>query len=78
MAGKSKEQIPENIMENFEKYKGKSKSELMSELMSAVTKQKMDGTFSKESIKKFYAQAAPLLSDEQKKQMHELIDKITS
>jgi hypothetical protein len=65
-----------DLKEKLKGYEGKSRGDIMSELMAAVEKGKKDGSLSSEQLEVFYQKAAPMLSEEQRKRMKEIIDSI--
>ncbi|MDR3262793.1 MAG: hypothetical protein LBT30_00605 [Clostridiales bacterium] len=69
-------QKEEALKERLKKYEGKSQEDVMTELMRAVEKGKADGTLSSLELENFYTKAAPMLTEEQKRKMREIIDKI--
>lgn len=54
-------------------YADKSENELMGELLKEVAKGRANGTLTNNDIDNFYAQAAPLLTVEQKKKLDNII-----
>jgi hypothetical protein len=66
-----------DLKERLKRYEGKSKGEIMSELMQAVENGKRDGTLSISELERYYQTASPMLNDEQRKKMREIIDGIS-
>ena len=73
---KEQDESQHNIREKVKSYEGKSRNEIMAELAAAAEKGKRDGTLSGSDLEGFYKKAAPMLSDEQRKRMREIIEKI--
>jgi flagellar motor component MotA len=73
----SDKQKEADLKEKLKRYEGKSKGEIMSELMQAVEKSKRDGTLSISELERYYQAASPMLNDEQRKKMREIIDGIS-
>ncbi|MBQ7977113.1 MAG: hypothetical protein IJ301_00735 [Clostridia bacterium] len=63
-----------DLVEEFvSKYGEMSEAELMSEMLKLVAEKKKDGTFDAEQIKLVAEQVAPLLDDEQRGKMYNLL-----
>ncbi|MDR1940456.1 MAG: hypothetical protein LBQ40_06690 [Clostridiales bacterium] len=75
--GKSDDKQREReLRERIKKYDGKSRDDIMSDLLLAVEKGKRDGTLSPADLESFYQRTAPMLNDEQKKRLREIINQI--
>ncbi|MDP2892484.1 MAG: hypothetical protein Q8O09_05040 [Bacillota bacterium] len=61
------------LREEMVKYEGKSEGELMAELKKKVKEGREEGTLSDEQLDSFYDKAAPILDDDMKKRLEELI-----
>ncbi|MCR5808018.1 MAG: hypothetical protein K6G56_00495 [Clostridiales bacterium] len=57
-------------------YSGMSENELMQELISATARQKAEGRFDGESLKKGVNAILPMLNDQQKKKLYEIIGRL--
>lgn len=66
----------EGYEEAYEKYSDMSEENLMKELFEQTKKQKQAGTLNNESIDNVYNNLSPLLSEEQKKNLENLIKAI--
>jgi hypothetical protein len=66
-----------DIKEKLKRYEGKSRGDIMSELTRAIEKGKRDGTLSISELENYYKMASPMLNDEQRKKMREIIDGIS-
>jgi hypothetical protein len=66
-----------DLKEKLKGYEGKSRGEIMTELMQAVEKGRRDGTLSISELERYYQVASPMLNDEQRKKMREIIDGIS-
>ncbi|MDR1906181.1 MAG: hypothetical protein LBQ27_04605 [Clostridiales bacterium] len=69
-------QSEQEIKEKIKKFEGKSKSDIMSELVAAVEKGKRDGTLNAAELENFYNRAAPMLNEDQRKKMRDIIEKL--
>jgi|GEM_PF-4172974 len=69
-------QTTDNIEDTVKKYSEKSESELYSELFSLAEKGKKDGTFNENSIKEFEQTLAPVLNDEQKAKLEQILNSL--
>lgn len=66
---------PEEIAE---KYAGKSEDELMRELMSVTAKQKQEGSFDAEGMRKTAERLMPMLNKEQARKLRSIISALGS
>lgn len=73
---KSKPNMEEQIRSQAESLSGKSEDELMSSLADAVSKGKEDGSFTPEKLNDFILKLSPMLSDEQKRKLSQVVEKI--
>jgi len=73
---KDRQQEAHRLRQQAEAFEGKSENELMNQLFANVDKAKKEGTFSEESLRQFAANAAPMMTPEQKKKLDELMKKI--
>jgi hypothetical protein len=62
--------------ELLKKYSGMSENELMRELLNATGKQKDEGKFDPDSVKKGVNAIMPMLNAEQKRKLSEIIGKL--
>ena len=69
----AKSDTRQNVESIINEYADKSENELMGELMREVAKGRANGTLSNGDIDNFYAQAAPLMTAEQKKKLDNII-----
>ena len=58
------------------KYSGMSREDLMLELKNATAKQRAEGSFDSESLKKGVEALLPMLSPEQQKRLHEIVSEL--
>lgn len=58
------------------KYSGMSREDLMLELKNATAKQRAEGSFDPESLKKGVEALLPMLSPEQQKRLHEIVSEL--
>lgn len=65
-----------NIEENLKKYQSMNRSDLMSELLKEASKMKASGKLDNESLKKLKTTLLPMLSDEQKALLDNILDEI--
>jgi catalase len=63
----------EDIKKAYDKYSNMEEQDLMSELIKTTQAQKEAGTLDEEQIKSTYNMIYPMLNDEQKKKLNELI-----
>ncbi len=69
----SQEQMAKDMLKQYE---GKSEDDLMQELFSAAQRGKQDGTFNEEAIKNFVETAGPMLNEEQRQRMNQILSMI--
>ena len=72
---KNKNTSPE---EKIKEYSGKSESELYAELISLASKGKEDGTLNEKSINDFQEKISPVLNEEQREKLQEILNKLRS
>ena len=65
-----------DVMKMYHAMEGKSQQEIQQELFRMVEQETRAGTFDPSQLNGFYQMAAPMLNEEQKKQMAELIQRI--
>ena len=71
---KSKEnKSPEDFLESR---KGKNEDELLQELLATAAKSKQDGSLNDESLKAFQKTVEPMLNDEQKAKLKDIMERI--
>ena len=58
------------------RYSGMSESELMRELMTATSRQKAEGKFDPDAVKKGMDAIMPMLDDAQKRKLREIVGKL--
>ncbi len=66
-------EVRRDIEPLLKKYSGMSESELMRELKEATGRQKAEGRFDEASVKKGMDAIMPMLSDEQKKKLFDIM-----
>ena len=71
----SQRETIENVMSGLA---GKSKPELMQALLSEVNKKKSEGTFSITEIESFAKNVAPMLDDNARRELYNVIDTLKS
>ncbi len=69
-------QTQKNIEDMVEHYKGYSQDELMQELFSVASKEKQNGTLSKEKLDSIKSTLAPYLNASQIEFLEKLIEKL--
>jgi len=55
-------------------YEGKSEDELVSELKNLASSGRKDGSFDNDMLTSFYKNVAPMMDNEQKKKLDDLVD----
>ncbi len=68
-----KRELANRLGEQAKMYEGKSESELTDELMRSVEAAKQDGSFSKEAVEQFASRVAPMLNDEQRDKLGDIL-----
>lgn len=63
----------QKLKEQIEKYQSLSKKDLISELMQEASRQKKQGNLTEQKILQIKGQIEPLLSDQQKKQLDQIL-----
>ena len=58
------------------KYKDMNEEQLIAELMNAVKAAKADGSFDEEALQNFFDLVSPVLGDDQREKLHNLISVI--
>ncbi|HRX14588.1 MAG TPA: hypothetical protein P5087_06215 [Eubacteriales bacterium] len=66
----------EKIKKIADYYGEKGESQLVKDIFSSVVKQKTDGSLSNEQLKAFAKQLSPLLNEEQRGRLNELIKQL--
>lgn len=66
----------EKIKKIADYYGEKGENQLVKDIFSSVVKQKTDGSLSNEQLKTFAKQLAPLLNEEQRARLNELIKQL--
>ncbi|HPG92853.1 MAG TPA: hypothetical protein PK675_05525 [Clostridia bacterium] len=66
----------EKIKKIADYYGEKGENQLIKDIFSSVVKQKTDGSLSNEQLKAFAKQLAPLLNEEQRGRLNELIKQL--
>ena len=78
--GKSGEENEENVEELAKKiaaaYEGKSGAGIWLQILAEAEKSKRAGTLSNAEIDEFYRQFEPMLSGEQKQQLHLVVERL--
>jgi hypothetical protein len=74
----SDKQKEADLKEKLKRYEGRTRGEIMAELIQAVENGKRDGTRSISELERYYQAASPMLNDEQRKKMREIIDGISN
>lgn len=70
------ESVPSGVEDMIKSREGKSEGELMEELLKSVKKSKEEGRYSQEEMERFKNTVTPLLTDEQRKKLDEILDKL--
>ena len=70
------ESVPSGVEDMIKSREGKSEGELMEELLKSVKKSKEEGRYSQEEMERFKNTVTPLLTDEQRKKLDEILEKI--
>lgn len=70
------ESVPSGVEDMIKSREGKSEGELMEELLKSVKQSKEEGRYSQEEMERFKNTVTPLLTDEQRKKLDEILDKL--
>lgn len=73
-----REVIRMNINEQYETYRNKSGDELMETLIRLTAEQKQTGEMSEGKMEEIYRMLAPMLSENQKARMREIIARLNA
>ncbi len=68
-----KKELANSLGEQMKQYEGKSEGELTNELKKQVDLAKADGTFSPQAMEQFAARVGPMLNEEQREKMQQLM-----
>ena len=72
----NQESSQKEILKNFEKYKNYSHNDLMSEFIKKTTELKNKGELTQERVNEIYNTLMPMLNEEQKKNLSDLLKMI--